>query len=151
MPDDEAPESAAPRCLPIPPEFIELKKFRAVTLDRKLGYFGNQRFVIVGYSDRAQEIFWKDGQSSGFGLGHWQFFMDTLTPAAAAQGIDLGDIGRPGRHVIVLDRQEKAVYATCRNCAESYLAACYGTPPPARACMCAPTQNHDGPTANTGA
>jgi hypothetical protein len=147
MHDDQAPEPAAPGHLPIPSEFTELSEFRAVTLDRKLGYFGQQRFVIVGYSDRGQEVFWKDGLSSGFGLGHWQFFMDALVPAADRQGIDLGDVDRPGTHVIVLDRQEKAVYATCRNCAETYLSACYGTPPPARTCMCAASRLEDHGTA----
>jgi hypothetical protein len=120
----------------VPPDFVELPELRSVSLDLKLGYFGQQRFVIVGYSDGGQEIYWKDGLSSGFGLGHWQYFLDTLAPLAARRGIHLGALGRPGTHVVVLDRERKATYATCRNCAETFLAQYHGTDPPIHRCLC---------------
>jgi hypothetical protein len=121
----------------IPLEFIELSELRWTGLDHKLGYFGQERFVIVGFSQRGKEVFWKDGHTSGFGLGHWQFFLDTLVPLGARRGIDLGGMDRSATHVVVLDRERKQAYLTCRNCAETFAARFYGRPPPTRECMCA--------------
>lgn len=138
--NQKAASISAPHHSP-PAAFTELPELRAVSLDHKLGYFGQQRFVIFGYSDRGQEVFWKDGHSSGFGLGHWQYFLETVAPLAARQGFNLGGLDRPGTHVLVVDRERKTAYATCRNCAETFLAHYYGTPPPTRRCLCDPSQS----------
>ena len=125
----------------MPPEFVELREMRSLSIDHKLGYFGNERFVIVGYSEEGQELFWKDGHSSGFGLGHWQFFVDHLGPPAANRGIQLGSLGKTGTHVVVLDRVAHRTYATCRSCAEGFLARIAGTPVSRRRCLCSSRQS----------
>ncbi|GEM_PF-858118 len=104
----------------MPPEFVELTELRSISIDHKLGYFGEERFVIVGYSEEGQEVFWKDGCSSGFGLGHWQFFVEHLGPPAARRGIQLAGPGNPETHVAVVDRAYRCTYATCRSCAEGF-------------------------------
>lgn len=121
----------------IPPEFVELTELRSISVDRRLGYFENERFVIVGYSEEGQEVFWTDGRSSGFGLGHWQFFVENLGPLATRRGIQLGGPVSQGTHVVVLDRVRRCTYATCRGCAERFLAKIHGTPVPKRRCLCA--------------
>ena len=40
-------------------------------IDRALGYFGNEPYVLFAYEDRAGEVMWKDGQSCGISHGAW--------------------------------------------------------------------------------
>jgi len=120
----------------IPPEFTELIELRSTAIARKLGYPGRARFVIFGYAERGGEVFWKDGQTSGFGLGHWQFLLEKIEPLASRYGAELGGEGKTATHVLVVDRVRRLTYVTCRDCAASFLARIHGRPLPARKCLC---------------
>lgn len=120
----------------VPPEFIELPELTAVSIDHKLGYHGDAPVVVFGYSSGAQEVFWKDGRSSGFGLGHWRFLLDKIGPIAERHGAVLARGMSAGTHVLVLDRRRRRAYATCRSCAERFLAEFYALPVPTRECLC---------------
>lgn len=121
-----------------PGEFVELTGLRSAGIDRKLGYFGSEPFVIFGYCPGASDVVWKDAHSIGFG-GGWRFFLWDLAPAVRRFDADLGTLTDLGTHVLFMDRRRPAMYAAPRESAEAYLARLYGMPIPARACLCSHT------------
>ena len=49
----------------VPSTFIELSE-RLRSMDRRLGYYGQERFVFFYYEPRGEEVIWNDGRSYGF-------------------------------------------------------------------------------------
>lgn len=115
----------------------ELPELRSVDVSHRLGYFGNERFVIFGFCCGGGEVIWKDHRSYGFGTGGWKLLFDELAPLAARYGATLGGMAGPGSHVLMAGRLHGMVYTVARNCAEQFLAAVCGNAPPARRCLCA--------------
>ncbi|MFI5379132.1 MAG: hypothetical protein ACHRHE_07545 [Tepidisphaerales bacterium] len=87
-------------------------------IDRKLGYSGQDRFVLFHYEPRGQEVMWRDGSSYGFGSGGWQAFFDEVEPVAREHGVNVGNDTRPGDHVLVVDRVEGEAYFAERQRAQ---------------------------------
>lgn len=121
----------------LPAGFVELRDIRASAIERRLGYFRDDRFVIFGYCPGGGEILWKDNRSAGFGTGGWQTLLYEIAPLAAQHGAWLGSLESAGTHVLLLDRHEGTVYAAPRTQAEAYLAQVYGRLAPRRPCLCA--------------
>jgi hypothetical protein len=88
-------------------------------LDRKLGYFRDNRFVLFYYEPRGQEVMWNDGQSYGFACGGWMTFMDQVAPQAERQGMNLGSDTMTARHALVIDRQQGRSWFADRSAAEA--------------------------------
>ncbi|HWB53704.1 MAG TPA: hypothetical protein VG722_05905, partial [Tepidisphaeraceae bacterium] len=107
---------------PLPPDAVALVELRATAVERRLGYFRAERFVIFAYCPGGGEVIWKDGHSSGFGTGAWRMFLEEIAPLAAQYDVDLGGLESIGTHVLLLDRSRGVVYAAPRNSAEQYLA-----------------------------
>ena len=97
---------------------LRLGKCLKQCLDRKLGYSGEDRFVLFHYEPRGQEVMWRDGRSYGFGHGGWQAFFDEVEPVARQHGISVGDDTRPADHVLVVDRVEGEAYFADRQRAQ---------------------------------
>lgn len=124
---------------PPPPDAIELPELRRAAIEHRLGYFGDQPFVVFGYCPGGGEVIWKDGRSLGFGTGGWNAFLQEFAPLAARRGASMGDLTRAGTHVLLMDRIRGDVYAVPRESAERFLARANGLPPPTRPCLCALT------------
>jgi hypothetical protein len=104
-----------------PNAFIPLQQRMHPWLDRKLGYFGNARFVCFYYEPRGEEVIWKDGRSYGFASGGWSCFADDIAPLADRHQVALGHTGTPARQVLLIDRTERAGYFIDRPVAEQLL------------------------------
>jgi hypothetical protein len=131
----------------LPAEFGELVEFREVSVEHKLGYFGDDRFVLFGYAPEGGEVVWKDGRSYGFGTGGWQTFLEEIAPLAARHGADLGTLTAAGTHVLVMDRERGTLCTAPREAAEAFMACVYPgwrrlrrhrQRRRARPCLCAP-------------
>jgi len=90
-------------------------------IDQKLGYHGNDRFVLFYYEPRGEEVIWRDSHSSGFSTGVGQLFIDELSPVADLHQVDLGAGGSPGAHVLLTDRAARRTYFVERNEAIRFL------------------------------
>ncbi|MFI5378685.1 MAG: hypothetical protein ACHRHE_05270 [Tepidisphaerales bacterium] len=95
---------------------------RLSSLDRRLGYIGERRFVFFCYEPRGEEVLWNDGRSYGFGFGGWQTFIDHVVPAAAARGLNVGSSDRPADQVLVVDRVLREACFSDRDSAEVLVA-----------------------------
>ena len=104
--------------LPAPAGLLRLGNCLKHCIDRKLGYSGQDRFVLFHYEPRAQEVMWRDGRSYGFGSGGWQAFFDEVEPVAREHGISIGNDTRPGDHVLVVDRIEGEAWFADRRRAQ---------------------------------
>ncbi len=104
-----------------PPGFVRLTSPLHPWIDRKLGYFGNDRYVLFYYEPRGDEVIWKDGRSYGFATGAWCTFNDQIAPLANAYRVDLGNAESPGKHALFIDRQTKQAYFAERRTAERLL------------------------------
>lgn len=91
-------------------------------VERKLGYFGQARFVLFYYEPRGEEVLWKDSWSYGFGTGAWAYFMDQVVPLARRYGVDLGSSEGSGSEVLIIDRFNGRAYFADRKSAERFLA-----------------------------
>jgi len=130
----ESPRPSA--MLPLPAERVELLALRKTRLDRRLGYTGARRYVVFGYSMGGGAVFWKDGDSSGFG-GQWRLFLEEVALLGIPHHVDLGGIDHVGTHVLLVDRLRAAYYAVPRASAEEFVALIDGRQPPTRLCLCA--------------
>jgi hypothetical protein len=97
-------------------------------LDRKLGYFGSERFVMFHYEPRGQEVIWNDGRSYGFGTGAWYFFIEKVLPLARQHGAAVGSNDADSRDALLLDRLRREIYFAEKQAAERFLAAQHGGP-----------------------
>jgi hypothetical protein len=93
----------------VPSTFIELSE-RLRSMDRRLGYFGQERFVFFYYEPRGEEVIWNDGRSYGFASGGWGAFMHEIARLGKRYGVNLGTEGTSNTHVLVLDRQSQQTY-----------------------------------------
>lgn len=137
---NNACDSAPPpvRNVTLPPGSVSLDGYHAAAVERALGYFRSERFVVFGYCPGGGEVIWKDGHSSGFGTGGWRMFLEEIAPLGQRYEIDLGSAERAGTHVLLIDRAQDVVYAAPRESAEAFLATVNGLPSPTRRCLCAP-------------
>ena len=90
-------------------------------MDRKLGYFGNARFVCFYYEPRGEEVIWKDGQSYGFACGGWSYFADYVAPLADRHEVTVGQSGSAARQVLLMDRIDHAAWFMDRSAADQFL------------------------------
>jgi hypothetical protein len=88
----------------VPPSFLKLTGRLQQRIDRTLGYFGQNRFVLFYFEPRGQEVIWNDGRSYGFAAGGWKPFTEKVIPLARAAGAHVGDCDRRGDHVLLVDR-----------------------------------------------
>ena len=107
----------------VPASFLKLSSAarQQQCCERELGYFGQDRFVMFYYEPRGQDVIWVDGRSSGFGTGGWRCFLDDIEPLARRHGVDVGDVNRPGRHALVVDRQFGQAYFADRDEAHAFV------------------------------
>jgi hypothetical protein len=123
----------------LPGDFIELTELRSSAIEHKLGYFGDDSFVLFGYCPGGEEVVWRDGHTAGFAGGGWRIFLWEIVPLAARHGVDIGSSNRVGTHVLFMDRRRGALYAGPRESAEHFLSLLYGVPLPTRPCLCSRT------------
>jgi hypothetical protein len=93
----------------VPASFIRLSE-RLRSMDRRLGYFGEERFVFFYYEPRGEEVIWNDGRSYGFACGAWGTFMHEIARLAKRYDVNVGTGGMTNTHVLVLDRQDGTAY-----------------------------------------
>ena len=117
--DESRNVEATPAAPAAPTRLLRLGKCLKECIDRKLGYSGEDRFVLFHYESRGQEVMWRDGRSYGFGHGGWQAFFDEVEPVAREHGISVGDDTRPADHVLVVDRVEGEAYFADRKRAQT--------------------------------
>ncbi len=122
-----------------PRDFTVLAELCSAAVEHKLGYFGNEPFVLFGYCPGGEEVVWRDGHASGFSGGGWRAFLWEIAPVAARHGADIGSADRLGTHVLFMDRRRGALYAGPRESAERFLSLLYGVPLPTRPCLCSRT------------
>ena len=92
------------------------------SIDRRLGYFGQDRFVLFYYEARGEEVVFNDGHTYGFGSGGWQAFADEVAPLARRYGLNLGTGGTRADHVLLVDRGLRQTYLAVRDGAEQFVA-----------------------------
>jgi len=86
---------------------IPLDGYVSPSLERQLGYFGNERFCFFYFDQQGDGLIWHDGSSYGFGLGSWRVFSDHIEPVALSHGVRLA--GRRGDgHVLLIDREHRS-------------------------------------------
>ena len=90
-------------------------------MDQKLGYHGQDRFVIFYYEPRGEEVIWRDSRSYGFSTGAGQLFIDELEPVAELHNVDVGGEGSPGTHVLLIDRVDRRAHFVERDEAIRFL------------------------------
>ncbi|MGE5609935.1 MAG: hypothetical protein ACM359_11825 [Bacillota bacterium] len=106
----------------IPLSFMMLKKSLHPWVDRKLGYFGDARFVMFYYEPRGEEVIWRDSHSYGFAAGAWCFFSDEIAPLAESYHVNLGSSQSQGREALIIDRLQRQAYFAERKTAEQFIA-----------------------------
>ena len=90
-------------------------------MDQKLGYHGEDRFVLFYYEPRGEEVIWWDSHSYGFSTGAGQLFIDELAPVADLHHVNVGSSGSPGTHVLLIDRAGRRAYFVERDEAIRFL------------------------------
>jgi hypothetical protein len=97
--------------VPVPPQ-----------LEQAIGYEGNGRFVSFTWTPYGDEAYFDDGRFSG--TGDWDGYLTFVQHPAVAPllaGYQLGDSDREAKHALVLDRQERKLYAAPMREAGSFL------------------------------
>ena len=115
-----------PLLWPVPDEFLDITSPKLTRIDRALGYFGNEPYVLFAYEERAGEVMWKDGQSCGISHGASDVLAARVEPLARTRDATLGSDGCPGSHVMLVDRRRGRVYLAEPVMAEVFLCALYG-------------------------
>ena len=110
----------------VPDEFIDISGPAVAGIDRALGYFGNEPYVLFAYESRGGEVMWKDGQSCGFAHGAWEILTRRVEPVAQEHGVTLGRDTADGSHVLLVDRRRGRAYLAQPVMAEVFLCALYG-------------------------
>ena len=128
MTDHCAPTAAVvppPLLWPVPDEFLDITRPQLTGIDRALGYFANEPYVLFAYESRGGEVMWKDGHSCGFAHGAWEI-LTRVEPIAREHGVTLGTDEADGSHVLLVDRGRGRVYLAEQLMAEVFLCAVYG-------------------------
>ena len=124
--------ASPPTRLPIwaaPDEFIDITGALAglPAIERALGYFGHESYVLFAYEPRGGEVVWKDGHSCGFAHGAWDVLAQCIAPIAERYGASLGgEDGVEATHVLVIDRSRARAYLAETVMAEVFFCAIYG-------------------------
>lgn len=104
--------------------FTDLKLTAPPGLEEALGYAGNRRYVAFYWSPIGDELMYTDGETSAEGeYSAWLLWHRHITVAPALLGFDLGSSEEPARHWLLLDRQDRRVYAGDAGEVEDFLAA----------------------------
>ncbi len=90
--------------------FVSVMESSLRGADQMLGYTGKDRFVVLYYEPRGEEVMWHDSHSYGFATGAWEIFMDNIAPVAELYNVDVGTGGSCGKHALLIDRHEKRAY-----------------------------------------
>jgi hypothetical protein len=104
----------------VPATFVKVSE-RLHLMDRRLGYFGRERFVFFYYEPRGEEVIWNDGRSYGFASGGWAAFMHEVSRIGKRYGVNIGTQGIANTHVLMLDREEQSAYFAQEWEAESFI------------------------------
>lgn len=83
-------------------------------LETYLGCESESRFVVFYYDAELGAAFWSDGVATELADdGEFDVLHDSLTPSMAIDGFDLelGGDDVPATHFLLLDSQERALYA----------------------------------------
>ena len=118
--------TATPAPGPVPREFLEITSSTLSGIDRALGYFGKEPYVVFAYQGRGEEVIWKDGQSCGFAHGAWETMIARLGSVARQRGVDLGGETRDGSHVLFVDRARGRAFFAEHLAVERFLSDMYG-------------------------
>lgn len=121
---------------PLPEDALALVELDSTEIERRLGYFRDEPFVVFGYCSGGGEVIWRDGRSSGFGTGGWQVFLEEIAPVAAKHRANLGSLEATGSHVLIVDRIRRKVYVSSRQSAEAFVSRIGDLRPASRRCMC---------------
>ena len=135
---EEPQPKAAAGASGMPADFVSITETRIAAMDRKLGYFGEARFVAFYYEPRGEEVVWKDGLSCGFGSGGWRIFFDAVGSLATQCGADIEGSGSPPRHVLLIDRERRVSYFAPHRSADQFLAELCGFPSKRLSCLSPP-------------
>ena len=117
----------------VPADFAAVSECLPVSLDRRLGYLGQSRYVMFGQGPGSGTLAWSDGRSAATAPGAWRVFSDEVGSMAESYGADVlgeeaGPAGdgepcvAPATHVLVLDRTTCTPYFAPRRSAEQFLA-----------------------------
>jgi hypothetical protein len=104
-----------------PATFVQLNERLPDSLDRRLGYFGQERYVFFYYESRGEEVIWNDGNSYGFACGGWSLFLQDVAPLGKRYGVNLGTNSSANTHVLMLDRELNLSYFAEEWEAESFI------------------------------
>ena len=91
-------------------------------IERRLGYFGQDRFVCFHYEPRGDEVMWRDSRSYGFGTGAWTTFLEHISPLADSYSVKVGGTNGAVTHVLIVDRAEQRAYFAAVDDARRFLA-----------------------------
>jgi hypothetical protein len=110
----EITDHHVPVLAPVPP-----------TLEHALGYEGERRFVAFYWEQSGDELCWSDGRSSLCGAEWPAWLAYTRHPAVRPhlQGWDFGSSDGPAQHWLLLDREERSLWAGRWDHTAMFLAA----------------------------
>ena len=92
-------------------------------IERRLGYFGQDRYVCFHYEPRGEEVIWRDSRSYGFGTGAWIAFLEEIVPLAGRHHVNVGDERSSGSHVLLIDRVRQRAYFGEHTLVKEFLGA----------------------------
>jgi hypothetical protein len=78
-------------------------------IDRQLDYSAATACVLFYFDQRAEDIIWDDGHSSGIGAGGWRAFDEFVEPIAQSHRAELGSRAR-AVIALVLNRETNSGY-----------------------------------------
>jgi hypothetical protein len=110
----------------VPEEFLDITSPALDRIDRDLGYFGNEPYVLFAFEPRGGEVMWKDGVSCGFCQGGWDRLARRVEPIARQRDATLGREGTPATHALLVDRARGRAYLAQPVMAEVFFCAIYG-------------------------
>lgn len=116
--ESPAPGAALPE---FPPDAVRLPERLQQCVDRKLGYFGSNRWVFFYFESRGHEVVWNDGRSYGFSCGGWMAFEDEVLPLAGRHAAEVGGDHSRARDVLLVDRTTGDLYFADRLGAERFV------------------------------
>jgi hypothetical protein len=111
-----------PAALALPASrFVAVLQSSVRGMDQMLGYRGHDRFVVLYYEPRGEEVVWRDCASYGFATGAWSVFLDNLAPIAQLYGVNVGTMDSMASHVLLIDRVRKVAFFAAKAEAIQFL------------------------------
>jgi len=120
---DHAAEDHRGRCA-VPPTFVRLSDCLQQSIDRDLGYHGEDRFVFFHYEPRGGEVMWHDRHSYGFAAGGWRAYFEDIEPLGDRYGVDLSGAGEPPRYGLLVDRARRELWLADISGARAFMSRC---------------------------